>query len=448
MNYKLIRNIVLIVALIAVVASTVVFAYKNNSVLPVDKTLENGSEVNEQLDSGADNSDVDTDLSNNEGENKNKSDGSTEEGKEASDESNTNKPENASPTPQNPSPTPTPVKKDINVKALYLTGWTVGIDSKLKHYIDLANTTEINSYVIDIKDDDGLVGYETDVQAVREIGAWTKKYDPDKVLKELHENDIYVIGRLVCFKDPVASSKMPELAIKNINRGLWKEKNSDGKYISWLSPYNKASWPYLIEIAKEAVKKGFDEIQFDYVRFPNTDRRLMDFGNVSETKYDTINEFLSYAKEQLPGVPISADVFGIICESPKDTEDIGQYLELVGKEIDFISPMLYPSHYAVGQSVNGVRFVKPDLKPYDVVYNSLAKAKDRISQVEGYNADVRPYLQDFTASWLGDGYYQQYGPEQVKQQIQAVYDAGYEQWIFWDSFNTYSEAAFKKETNN
>jgi len=336
-------------------------------------------------------------------------------------------------------------KKDLNVKALYLTGWTVGSSERVQHYIDVANDTEINSYVVDIKDDDGYVGYESDVPAVREAGAWMNKYNADDVLKAFHENDIHVVGRLVCFKDPVYSAKNTSLAIKRTDGTIWKEKLGGGKYASWLNPYKEESWEYLVSIAKEAVEKGFDEIQFDYVRFPNGIKGVTNFSTYEKEKYEAINDFLAYAKKELPGVVISADVFGIICESPADTEGIGQYLELIGKDIDYISPMVYPSHYAVGQTVNGVTFSKPDYKPYEVVYNSLKKANDRISAVDDYNADVRAYLQDFTASWLGAGYYKKYGPEDVKQQIKAVYDAGYEEWILWNAGNKYSESAFEKE---
>jgi len=335
-----------------------------------------------------------------------------------------------------------PEGKQVKAKALYLTGWTVGSEAKVNHYIELAKTTEINSYVIDIKDDDGYVGYESGIPAVREIGAWKKKYNVDKVLKAFHDNNVHIIGRIVCFKDPVLSSKRQDLAVKNTSGGVWRDNHK----LTWLNPYNKDSWPYIIEIAKEAVSKGFDEIQFDYVRFPNDgNKKAMNFGGTNLQKHEAINEFLAYARKELPGVILSADVFGIICESPADTEGIGQYLELVGKDIDYISPMAYPSHYAVGQIVNKVKFVKPDFEPYGVVFNSLIKAKDRISKVEGYKANVRTYLQDFTATWLGKGYYQSYGPEQVRQQIKAVYDAGYDEWILWDANNSYSEAALLKE---
>ena len=339
-----------------------------------------------------------------------------------------------------------PSDSDFKAKALYLTGWTVSSTAKLNHYIELANNTEINSYVVDIKDDDGYVGYESQVPAVREIGGWMKKYDADKVLKAFHDNNIHVIGRIVAFKDTVLSSKKPELAIKDKRGGLYKSKNTDGKMITWLNPYEKGSWTYLVDIAREAVNKGFDEIQFDYIRFANDGAtKNMDFSAYTEPRDKAINDFLDYARKELPGVVLSADVFGIICESPGDTEKIGQNLDSVGKNIDYLSPMAYPSHYAFGQIVNNVKFAKPDLDPYNVVYNTLLKAKNRIAKIDGYKAGIRPYIQDFTASWLPKGNYQSYGPEQVRQQIKAVYDAGYDQWILWDALNTYDEAALLKE---
>ncbi len=347
----------------------------------------------------------------------------------------------------NPDPTVTftPIKKaggKIKVKALYLTGWTVGNMSNVKHYIDVAKTTEINSYVIDIKDDDGYVGYESQIQAVREAKAWMPKYNIDKVIKEFHENNVHVIGRLVCFKDPLYSAKRADLAVKHSNGGLWRDNNR----LTWLNPYNSESWEYLVDIAKEALQKGFDEIQFDYVRFPNDGaKREMNYGDTSLKKYEAIDDFLAYARKEMPGAVLSADVFGIICESPADTEDIGQNLEYIGRNMDYISPMVYPSHYAAGQIINKVTFNKPDLDPYGVVYNTLIKAKYRIERVEGYNVKIRPYLQDFTARWLGNGYYQTYGPEQLIQQKKAVTDSGIEEWILWDSDNKYSESALLKE---
>ncbi len=332
--------------------------------------------------------------------------------------------------------------EDIKVKGLYLTGWTVGNMSNVQHYVDLANKTEINSYVVDIKDDDGYVGYKSNIPETIKYNTWQEKYNVDAVLKTFHDSNIYVIGRIVCFKDPVYSTKNPELAIKNNGTGLWRDNHG----LTWLNPYNKNSWPYLIDIAKEGLQKGFDEIQFDYIRFANDGpKKAMNLGQNSQKKYEAIDEFLAFAKKELPSSKVSADVFGIICESPNDAEDIGQNLEYVGKDIDFLSPMVYPSHYAVGQIVYGVKFNKPDLEPYRIVYNSLIKAKNRVFNLKDYNAKFRPYIQDFTASWLGRGYYQNYGPTQLRQQIKAIYDVGIDEWLVWNAGNKYSESAFEKK---
>ncbi len=349
--------------------------------------------------------------------------------------------------PSTPAPSArnTPLKPEddnFRAKALYLSGWTVGSEEKVLHYIQLANSTEINSYVIDIKDESGLVAYESSVPLVQETKGWDGKYDPDKVIRAFHDNGIRVIGRIVCFRDPCLSLKKPELAIKTTKGGLFRDANMK----TWLNPRNRDSWTYLVDIAREAAGKGFDEIQFDYVRFPSEgDTKAIDYGSDSRSKHEVIDEFLAYARRELPGVVLSADIFGIVCVSPADTEDIGQNLEYIGRSVDYISPMVYPSHYALGQIVNDVKFIRPDLEPYGVVLNTLLKAKERISKVEGYGAKIRPYIQDFTASWLGKGNYQNYGAEQVRLQIKAVYDAGYEEWILWNAGNDYSESAFIKK---
>lgn len=343
-----------------------------------------------------------------------------------------------------------PRLKDVKVKGIYLTGWVAGREDRLNQIIDLINRTELNAVVLDIKDDDGFVGYESNVASVRQINAFKKKFDVDSVLKKLKDNNIYVIGRIVCFKDPFLAVRKPELAVKRPGGQLWRENG----VVPWVNPYNEETWKYNIDIAKEAVEKGFDEIQFDYVRFPTPIYKSDIKYNTDVPKTDAINGFLKLANKELSeglGVKVSADVFGIICESAGDTEDIGQNIETIGMDIDYISPMLYPSHYAnarqngVGQHVNGVLYTAPDLEPYGVVYNSLIKARSRIENVENYKAKVRPYLQDFTASWLHSGYYQVYGAEQVRAQIKAVYDAGYEEWILWNQDNVYSTKALLEE---
>ena len=182
-------------------------------------------------------------------------------------------PEAATPTiPPTPTaePTPTPVpepEESVPVKGLYLTTNTVGTPKKLQHYIDLANKTEINAYVIDIKDDNGIICYETNVPLAVKHGVWEKKYDAEEVLRLLHENGIKAIGRIVCFSDPEMPLKEPDLSLKNPNGSVFKVPYYSS-HLAWLDPSSEEAWQYLIDIAKEASELGFDEIQYDYVRFP------------------------------------------------------------------------------------------------------------------------------------------------------------------------------------
>ncbi|AUG56455.1 putative glycoside hydrolase [Acetivibrio saccincola] len=332
-------------------------------------------------------------------------------------------------------------KKRVKARGLYLTASTAG--ARLDHYIELAKTTEINAYVIDLKNDYGTVGYNSNVSLAHEIGAVEVRFDIDKVTQKLKENDIYAIGRIVVFKDPILAEKKPEYAIKNKDGGLYVFNGTN-----WIDPYNEECWKYAIDIAREALDRGFDEIQFDYIRFPDGRRSEMVFESKDDREApEVINDFLAYARQELKGEILSGDIFAIVCETTGDTEGIGQVFELIGENLDYISPMIYPSHYALGQSINGVVFPKPDLDPYGVVLNTLLKAKSRYEKVEGHTPIIRPFLQDFTASWIEQGNYQKYGTEQAKQQIQAVYDAGFEEWFFWDPFNNYSEDAYEKIDN-
>ena len=347
-----------------------------------------------------------------------------------------------------------PSIEQVKIKAVYLTGPSASLSKKVDSIIEIAKKTELNAVVIDIKED-GLVNYQSNVPMVKQYGLEIKYYNPEKLIKKFHENGIYVIGRIVTFKDSRIATKRADLAIKNSNGQIWKENGTT----PWLNPYNKETWAYNIAIAKEAVSKGFDEIQFDYVRFPTGKTSEFNYGQNPPPKSEAINGFLAEAQKEIYqkyNVPISADVFAIITESKGDAEKIGQKIEEVGKDIYCINPMIYPSHYAnnakkgvmangVGQKINGVSFTKPDLEPYKVVYNALLSAKTKTSSVTGYKAKIRPYIQAFTAKYLPAGYFQVYGPEQIKQQIKAVYDAGYQEWILWDPRNNYQESYFQKE---
>ena len=365
----------------------------------------------------------------------------------------------STPTPV-PSPTPTPMARleFEPVKALYLASGSVQSPSKLDHYIDLANRTEINAYVIDIKSDDGTILYKSELPDVIAASAHKADFDIRKVIKKFHDNNIRVIGRVVTFKDTKITKYKPELAIK-YNGQVFQQLDSGGRYSQWLDPTKKGSWEYVTSVVQEAVRFGFDEIQFDYIRFPETslydyDLKLED----GKERREYIEDFLAYVRQELPDdVVLSADVFGMPLISKSDYGEIGQSLESIGWNLEYISAMIYPSHYAnsapkgktmgngVGQTINGVKFTHPDLEPYGIVYNTLMAGKKRIEAVDGYTLKSRPYLQGFTATYLPEGYWMEYGVEAYREQIKAVYDAGYDEWIFWNAPNNYVEDAFLPE---
>lgn len=336
------------------------------------------------------------------------------------------------------------------VKGLYVTAYSAGLADRMAHYIEICDTTEINALVIDVKDDRGQITFLNSIEGAAKA-SFNIIPDIEKTMALLKEHDVYTIARLVCFKDPIWSKLEPGQAIHNGRGGVWK----DGGGVAWLDPYNPGAWEYIAAVAKEAARLGFDEIQLDYVRFP-TDGNTKDiaFGAAAEgkTRAQAIGEFLQYIREALldTDVKLSADIFGITAINSGDFENIGQDLATLLRGTDTICPMVYPSHFAnkrqngVGQTISGALYTAPDLEPYEVVFNTLLLIKGRLPE-EGRHAGLRPYLQDFTASYLGNGYYQTYTAEQVRAQIQAVYDAGFEEWILWNAAAVYSEGALEGE---
>lgn len=337
-----------------------------------------------------------------------------------------------------------PIKKDATkVKGIYITGPVAGSADRINELVGLVNRTELNTMVIDVKNDNGEITYKMDHDLVGEIGAKTNYVtDMEQLVKDLKEKDIYLIARVVAFKDPLLAEKKPELCIKNVDGSPFRDKEGLG----WVNPYNKDVWEYLIEISKKAVDIGFDEIQFDYIRF-STDPRMknVDFGPEAEDKSKTeiIIEFTEYAYEELNsyGAFVSADVYGAIIDSEIDQEIVGQDYVEMSKHLDYICPMIYPSHYAEGS----YEIEHPDLEPYKLILASLNKSKEVLSEIaEGEHvAIVRPWLQDFTAPWISN--YQKYGSKQIREQVEGVYDSGYEEWILWNGSNKYTEEGLLKE---
>lgn len=323
------------------------------------------------------------------------------------------------------------------VKALYLTGWSAGNSAKMDGIIDLIGKEKLNAVVIDIKDYSGYISYKTDLENISKYKAEQIMIDDiDALLKKLHENNIYVIARITVFQDPVLARARPDLAIKNKATGsVWR----DNKGLSWIDPASTDSWDYIVKIARNASNRGFDEINFDYVRFPS-DGSL---GNMSYPFYDAkkaekhevIREFFSYLDSNLRDVKISADLFGLATIN-KDDLGIGQVIEDAYEYFDFICPMTYPSHYAAGFQ----GYKNPASYPYEVVKYSIEKAKKRLDEfINNPGAyrkikrepKLRPWLQAFD---MGGAY----GPERVKAQIKASNESGGTGWILWNASNKYS----------
>ena len=322
----------------------------------------------------------------------------------------------------------------VKVKGIYVTGLMAGSEN-FQNLLALVDETELNTMVIDVKDEEGRITYEMNLESVSQMGAQTRYIrDMEGLMKQLKEHQVYTIARIVCFKDPFLVQNQPELALKKPDGTPVTDANG----LAWVNPYREEVWEDLTEVAKGAAEIGFDEIQFDYVRFPiGDDADGADYGVDMQTytKQQAITDFLTYATGELSqaGVPVTADVFGTIIGSDTDKERTGQDYSSLGSIIDVLCPMVYPSHY--GNNVFGLEV--PDAHPYETVYAALTDSQEELSTVPEQDcAIVRPWLQAFTAIWVNG--HISYGGDQIRQQIQAVYDAGYEEWILWNAANRYS----------
>lgn len=323
---------------------------------------------------------------------------------------------------------------NIKVKGIYITGPMAG-NTAFQDILKLVGETELNSMVIDVKNDEGKISWKMDLESAQALGACTPYIgDMEGFMKNLKEREIYTIARIACFKDPCLAAGRPELALTKADGRAVTDANG----MAWVNPYREEVWEYLTEIAEKAAEAGFDEIQFDYVRFPiGSDADEADYGVDTQvyTKQQAIGGFLEYAAERLheKEIVVTADVFGTIIGSETDVERVGQDYAELAELLDVISPMVYPSHY--GNHVFGLDV--PDAHPYETVLAALEGSKEELAQIpEERRAIVRPWLQAFTATWV-DGHIS-YEGEQIRLQIQAVYDAGYEEWILWNAVNRYS----------
>lgn len=361
-----------------------------------------------------------------------------------------------------PSPQPTPVvtqavveenptdigakpRDPVKAKGIYVTS-SVAASASFNKLIELADTTEINAMVIDIKDDYGKISYRMDSALAKEIGSVTNTIsDINAFVTGLKEKDIYLIARIVAFKDPYLAEQRQDMAIKNPDGSIFRDENDEG----WVNPYNQEVWEYLIEVATQAAAVGFDEIQFDYIRF-STGKGIAnaDFGEEAETKSkeEIITEFTKYAYEKIKplGVYVSADVYGTIISSTTDAGLVGQNYVEMSKYLDYICPMIYPSHFGDGNY--GVEH--PDLEPYKIIRKVLTASKTKLDTIPAgeHRAIVRPWLQAFTATWVKP--HMEYGGEELKEQFKGVYSVGYEEWLLWNGACKYTGDGLEPEETN
>ena len=331
-----------------------------------------------------------------------------------------------------------PKKAPVKVKGIYISGYMAGSEG-FQAILDKIEGTEINAVVIDVKNDDGRITFAMDgAPTVKEIGA-EKKYiqDMPAMMAQLKAKGIYTIARVVAFRDPYLAEQKPEWSLKNKDGSLHR----DNKGLAWVNPYRTEVWDYLVEVGVAASRAGFDEVQFDYIRFATDSSMKQVVFDEDETegrsKTDIITEFIQYAYGKLSArnIMVSADVFGTIIGSNVDAQAVGQVYSDMANHLDYICPMIYPSHYGDGNF--GIDH--PDTEPYKTIRAALKLSKSDLEKTRGEagnQAVVRPWLQDFTASYLD--HHIPYGKKEVREQIQAVYDAGYDEWILWSASNRYT----------
>lgn len=343
--------------------------------------------------------------------------------------------------PQDPSASGTPSGPTVDhqkdapkVKGIYVTAYSAG-GAKFAGLLDLVDKTALNAMVIDIKDDNGYITYKTDNPELQKMGTPQPFIrDIHQLMKTLQDHKVYPIARIVVFKDTVLAKKHPELSYVNANGTLWK----NGKGDSFVNPYSKKVWDYNVAIAKEAVKLGFKEIQFDYVRFPEGFEKKADtlkFTKTNQSRVDVVAGFVNYVRQQLDplGVRVSVDIFGYAASVPA-ADGIGQDFTKISSNVNVICPMIYPSHYSTGW----FKQKDPDRAPYATIKGSMVDTHKKLDPLGAAQPIIRPWIQDFTATWLGKGHYTKYGAAEVTAQIKALQDTGVSEFLIWNAGNVYS----------
>jgi hypothetical protein len=323
------------------------------------------------------------------------------------------------------------------IKALYVNAWAFG-SNKLRELVRLADSTEINAFVVDIKDDTGCLLYPSDVKVAQDIGATrcVRTKDVRSRLDTLLAHDIYPIARIVVAKDPLLAEGKPAWCVKHVNGGLWRDRIG----IAWVDAYNDSVWIYAAQLAEEAVRLGFKEVQFDYVRFPDEPKEAMAQAifparRAGETQRMGVQAGIAIIANRIQplGVPVTFDIFGLTASATGDL-GIGQVWEDFVTVADVVLPMVYPSHYYRGSY--GLAW--PNGEPYRVVHNALSEAIQRSSPF-AQSATIRPYLQAFTLGRRKP----RYTPHEIREQIRAAEELGIRTWVLWNPRSVYQRDSLR-----
>lgn len=323
------------------------------------------------------------------------------------------------------------------VKALYVNAWAFG-SSKLAHLVHLADSTEINAFVVDVKDDTGCLLYPSEVKIAQAIGATrcVRTRDVKSRLDTLRAHDIYPIARIVVAKDPLLAEHRAGWSVQHTDGGLWRDRIGS----AWVDAYNDSVWIYAAQLAEEAVRLGFAEVQFDYVRFPDEPKEMMAQAIFAsrrrgETQRAGVQAGIAILVNRIQplGVPVTFDIFGLAAAATGDL-GIGQVWEDFATVADVVLPMVYPSHYYRGSY--GLAW--PNAEPYRVVRNALREAIERSRPIANA-ATIRPFLQAFTLGRRKP----RYTPHEIREQIRAAEELGITSWVLWNPRSVYQRNSLR-----
>ena len=329
------------------------------------------------------------------------------------------------------------------VRGLYFNTGSINNPEVYSRIIGLIENSNLNAVVIDVKDDWGniTVNFKTDNEDIQYAN--TKLLDAEKLITDLHSRGIYVIGRITTFKDSIITKKHPEWGFTKDDGSLW----ANGRGEVFMNPFLKEVQDYNIEIGELAAEAGFDEIQYDYVRFAEGFETFGDSLSYSRGEYENkpmdegdkrvsaITGYVRKARESISayGLPVAIDVFGYALQAGR-ASGIGQDFSEISNEADIMCSMIYPSHWGP----YSFDIEKPDLEPYELVTRYL-KEEQAIFKDLDHRPQSRPWIQDFTASWIGEGNWMVYDADAVQAQIDAIYESGQREYLIWNATNTYSE---------